>query len=93
MVQAANPDDAHGKLGARQELASILSHVEKRQVKNHYTVQFAVTAATPLLPLAKPASAPRPIFKAIKKSNWMKRFSIRGGHTVKEAIQIANATS
>jgi hypothetical protein len=36
----ANPDDAHRKLDDRYALAPILSHVEARQVKNDYTVQF-----------------------------------------------------
>jgi len=136
VVAAANPDDAHRKLAGRQELASILSHVEKRQVKNDYTVQFAshryqiqrqsvcsglrggwvrveqrldgtiamkfgerdlsvsrVTAATPSMPPAKPASAPQPLSKPSKKNNWMQGFSIRGGRRLNEAIEIANATS
>lgn len=136
VVGAAHADDAHRKLDQRHELASILSHVENRQVKNDYTVQFAaqryqihresvcsglrgamvrvehrldgniamrfgerylrvsrVAAAIPSMPVARAPSAPRPATKAPKKSNWMKGFSVRGGRTLQEAIQIANATS
>jgi hypothetical protein len=39
-VAADNPDDAHRPLETQQDLAAILSHVEQRQVKNDYTVQF-----------------------------------------------------
>jgi transposase len=40
VVQPASADDAHRVLDKRQELAAILSHVETRQVKNDYTIQF-----------------------------------------------------
>jgi hypothetical protein len=40
MVQPANSDDAHRKLDKRYDLRAILSHVETRQVKNDYTIQF-----------------------------------------------------
>lgn len=36
-VEAANPDDAHRRLGKSHNLAASLSHVEKRQVRNDYT--------------------------------------------------------
>jgi transposase len=36
----ASPDDAHRRLDDRHLLPAILSHVETRQVKNDYTVQF-----------------------------------------------------
>jgi len=39
-VMAANPTDAHRKLGRSQALSSILSHVEQRQVMADYTFQF-----------------------------------------------------
>ena len=40
VVQPANSDDAHRKLDKRYDLPAILSHVETRQVKNDYTIQF-----------------------------------------------------
>ena len=40
-VAPANEDDAHRPLEKHQDLAAILSHVESRQVKNDYTIQFA----------------------------------------------------
>jgi hypothetical protein len=39
-VQPASADDAHRMLDKRYDLAAILSHVETRQVKNDYTIQF-----------------------------------------------------
>jgi transposase len=39
-VAAANDDDAHRPLEKHHDLAAILSHVESRQVKNDYTIQF-----------------------------------------------------
>ncbi|MCX6633165.1 MAG: ISNCY family transposase [Candidatus Solibacter sp.] len=39
-VQPASADDAHRRLDKRYDLAAILSHVETRQVKNDYTIQF-----------------------------------------------------
>lgn len=40
-VLAENDQDAHRPLEQQQDLAAILSHVETRQVKNDYTLQFA----------------------------------------------------
>lgn len=40
-VAPANAEDAHRPLEKQQDLAAILSHVESRQVKNDYTIQFA----------------------------------------------------
>ena len=37
----ASADDAHRPLQKQHDLASILSHVETRQVKNDYTIQCA----------------------------------------------------
>ena len=39
-VAPANADDAHRRLEKQHDLAAILSHVESRQVKNDYTIQF-----------------------------------------------------
>jgi DNA-binding Lrp family transcriptional regulator len=39
-VAPAHADDAHRPLEKQQDLAAILSHVESRQVKNDYTIQF-----------------------------------------------------
>jgi transposase len=39
-VQPASAADAHRRLDKRYDLAAILSHVETRQVKNDYTIQF-----------------------------------------------------
>ncbi len=39
-VVPASADDAHRPLEARHDLAAILSHVETRQVKNDYTIQY-----------------------------------------------------
>jgi len=39
-VAPANQDDAHRPLEKSQDLAAILSHVENRQVKNDYTLQY-----------------------------------------------------
>lgn len=39
-VAPRNEDDAHRPLEKHQDLAAILSHVESRQVKNDYTIQF-----------------------------------------------------
>jgi len=39
-VAPANAEDAHRPLEKQQDLAAILSHVESRQVKNDYTIQF-----------------------------------------------------
>jgi len=39
-VVPASADDAHRPLEAQQDLAAILSHVESRQVKNDYTLQY-----------------------------------------------------
>lgn len=39
-VEAANGDDAHRKLGQEHDLAAILSHVEKREVTNDYTIRL-----------------------------------------------------
>jgi hypothetical protein len=40
VVKPASSDDAHRRLDERYDLAAILSHVETRQMKNDYTVQF-----------------------------------------------------
>lgn len=40
-VAPANAEDAHRALERQHDLAAILSHVESRQVKNDYTIQFA----------------------------------------------------
>src|SRR6202045_1680558 len=40
-VTAENDDDAHRQVEKRHDLAAILSHVEARQVKSDYTLQFA----------------------------------------------------
>jgi DNA-binding Lrp family transcriptional regulator len=39
-VAPANADDAHRPLEKHHDLAAILSHVEKRQVNNDYTIQM-----------------------------------------------------
>jgi hypothetical protein len=39
-VTPRNEDDAHRPLEKHHDLAAILSHVESRQVKNDYTIQF-----------------------------------------------------
>jgi hypothetical protein len=39
-VAPASNDDAHRPLDKHQDLVAILSHVEGRQVKNDYTIQF-----------------------------------------------------
>jgi hypothetical protein len=39
-VAPRNEDDAHRPLEQHHDLAAILSHVESRQVKNDYTIQF-----------------------------------------------------
>jgi transposase len=39
-VEPANPDDAHRQLDKSHNLAASLSHVETRQVRNDYTLQF-----------------------------------------------------
>lgn len=39
-VEAANAEDAHRRLDKAHDLAAVLSHVETRQVKGDYTVQF-----------------------------------------------------
>jgi hypothetical protein len=39
-VEPASPDDAHRPLEPAHDLASILSHVETRQVKGDFTVQY-----------------------------------------------------
>ena len=39
-VVPASTDDAHRPLEAQHDLAAILSHVETRQVKNDYTIQY-----------------------------------------------------
>ena len=39
-VEPANADDAHRRLEKGHDLAAILSHVERRQVKNDYTIQL-----------------------------------------------------
>ena len=38
-VKPANAEDAHRPLGKEHDLAAILSHVEKRQVTNDYTIR------------------------------------------------------
>jgi len=40
VVEAASADNAHRRLDQGYDLAAILSHVETRQVKNDYTIQF-----------------------------------------------------
>jgi transposase len=40
-VEPANPDDAHRPLDKSHNLAASLSHVETRQVRNDYTLQWA----------------------------------------------------
>ena len=40
VVVPASADDAHRPLAAQHDLAAILSHVETRQVKNDYTLQY-----------------------------------------------------
>jgi hypothetical protein len=40
VVQPANADDAHRRLGREHDLAAILSHVEQRQVNNGYIVRY-----------------------------------------------------
>jgi hypothetical protein len=39
-VEAANPDDAHRRLDKSHNLAACLSHVETRQVRPDYTLQW-----------------------------------------------------
>ena len=39
-VKPASSDDAHRPLDQEHDLTAILSHVETRQVKNHYTLEF-----------------------------------------------------
>src|SRR5271166_5619512 len=39
-VEAANPDDAHRPLDKSHNLAASLSHVETRQVDNHYVLRW-----------------------------------------------------
>jgi hypothetical protein len=39
-VEPGNADDAHRRLEKQHDLAAILSHVESRQVKNDYTIEF-----------------------------------------------------
>ena len=39
-VEAANPDDAHRRLGKSHHLAASLSHVETRQVRPDYTLRW-----------------------------------------------------
>jgi len=39
-VEAANPDDAHRRLDKSHNLAASLSHVETRQVRSDYTLQW-----------------------------------------------------
>jgi len=39
-VPPKNDSDAHRPLTQEQDLASILSHVEQRQISNGYTVQY-----------------------------------------------------
>jgi hypothetical protein len=40
VVMPASADDAHRPLGKEHDLAAILSHVEKRQVTNDYTIRW-----------------------------------------------------
>jgi hypothetical protein len=40
VVKPASADNAHLALDKRYDLPAILSHVEARQVKNDYTIQF-----------------------------------------------------
>ena len=40
VVLPANAEDAHRPLGQEHDLAAILSHVEKRQVANDYTIRW-----------------------------------------------------
>jgi len=40
VVEPANADDAHRRLGKEDDLAAILSHVEERQVNNGYIVRY-----------------------------------------------------
>jgi transposase len=40
VVQPGSADNAHRPLDKRYDVAAILSHVEARQVKNDYTIQF-----------------------------------------------------
>jgi len=40
VVKPADPADAHRPLGKEHDLASILSHMEQRQVTNDYTVRY-----------------------------------------------------
>ena len=39
-VEAANPDNAHRRMDKGHNLAASLSHVEKRQVRSNYTLQW-----------------------------------------------------
>jgi transposase len=39
-VEAANPDNAHRRMDKSHNLAASLSHVEKRQVRSNYTLQW-----------------------------------------------------
>jgi transposase len=39
-VEAVNPDDAHRRLDKSHDLAASLSHVESRQVRSDYTLQW-----------------------------------------------------
>ena len=138
IVQPASADDAHRPLDKQHELAAILSHVEKRLVKNGYVIEFegklyrilpadictglrgayvrveqrrdgslAIRFKDKYLrheqcerpqrvsPTAKPAavSGSQRAVNAGGKSEWMKRFRLRGGPALNEAIEISNATS
>jgi hypothetical protein len=134
-VEPANHEDAHRKLDRRYELTAILSHVERRQVNNDYTIQFEshryqierasvssglrgsavrverrldgsvavrfrdrylvvarIVGPTRVAPLPGASSRPRQVPKAGAHRPWMKKFSLRSGPTIHEAIAISNAT-
>ena len=40
VVKPANPEDVHRPLGKEHDLAAILSHIERREVTNDYTVRY-----------------------------------------------------
>jgi hypothetical protein len=134
VVTPAHGADAHRPLEKGHDVAAILSHVEKRQVSNDYTIRWdakfyqidrqdvragmrkawvrvehrldgslavrfqdrylRVRRCAEPLRLGSPAVAPKPPEAAPKpkrKSDWMKKFSLRSGSALREAVKISHA--
>ena len=138
VVEPASVEDAHRPLGKEHDLAAILSHVERRQVTNDYTIRWdgnfyqidrqdvrpgmrkawvrveqrlngslavrfqdhyvrvrrcAQPGGESRLAQIVTPKQPKAATRAKRKSDWMKKFSLQSGPSLRQAVRISNARS